>query len=66
MFSHVFIGISAFDRAFAFYAALCASAVLLHPILVDPWAWGGLRVAVMTTVSLARPNTTVLLVDTCA
>ena len=31
-------------RAFAFYAALCASAVLLHPILVDPWAWGGLRV----------------------
>lgn len=30
-------------RAFAFYAALCAVAVLLHPMLVDPWAWGGLR-----------------------
>lgn len=31
-------------RAFAFYAALCAATVLLYPLLVDPWAWGGLRV----------------------
>ncbi|MFP7724136.1 MFS transporter [Lysobacter sp. D1-1-M9] len=31
-------------RAFAFYAALCAVTVLLHPMLVDPWIWGGLRV----------------------
>lgn len=30
-------------RAFAFYAALCAAAVLLHPVLIDPWAWAGLR-----------------------
>lgn len=30
-------------RAFAFYAALAAAAVLLHPMLVDPWAWAGLR-----------------------
>lgn len=30
-------------RAFAFYAALAASAVLLHAVLVDAWAWGGLR-----------------------
>ena len=32
-------------RAFAFYAALCAAAVLLHPILVSPWGWGLLRLA---------------------
>lgn len=30
-------------RAFAFYAGLCAITVLLHPILVSPWAWGLLR-----------------------
>ena len=30
-------------RAFAFYACLCAVTVLLHPILVSPWAWGLLR-----------------------
>lgn len=30
-------------RAFAFFAALCAATVLLHPILVDAWAWGALR-----------------------
>ena len=30
-------------RAFAFYACLCATVVLLHPILVDPWIWGVLR-----------------------
>lgn len=30
-------------RAFAFYAQLCAAAVLLHPIWIDPWAWGLLR-----------------------
>jgi len=30
-------------RAFAFYAALAATAALLHAILVDPWAWGVLR-----------------------
>jgi MFS family permease len=32
-------------RAFAFYAGLCAATVLLHPILVSPWAWGVLRLA---------------------
>ena len=37
-------------RAFAFYAALCAAAVLLHPVLLDPWAWGGLRL--LTGVAL--------------
>lgn len=31
-------------RAFAFYAALCAAAMLLHPIFIDAWAWGALRV----------------------
>lgn len=30
-------------RAFAFYAALCAAAILLHPIFIDPWAWAALR-----------------------
>ncbi len=30
-------------RAFAFFAAMCAVSVLLHPLLVDPWAWGVLR-----------------------
>ncbi|HEX5757462.1 MAG TPA: MFS transporter [Arenimonas sp.] len=32
-------------RAFAFYAALCTVSVLLHPMLVDPWAWALLRLA---------------------
>ncbi|TNJ35865.1 MFS transporter [Arenimonas terrae] len=30
-------------RAFAFYTGLCAIAVLVHPLWVDPWAWFGLR-----------------------
>jgi MFS family permease len=30
-------------RAFAFFAALCACAVLAHPMLVAPWPWGFLR-----------------------
>ncbi|HBK47076.1 MAG TPA: MFS transporter [Xanthomonadaceae bacterium] len=30
-------------RAFAFYASLAAIAVLLHPIWLDPWGWGLLR-----------------------
>lgn len=30
-------------RAFAFCTGLCAIAVLLHPLWVDPWAWFGLR-----------------------
>ena len=30
-------------RAFAFYAALAAVAVLLHAIFVNPWAWALLR-----------------------
>ncbi|KTF31141.1 MFS transporter, partial [Xanthomonas vesicatoria] len=30
-------------RAFAFYASLAAIAVLLHPIWLDPWGWGMLR-----------------------
>jgi len=37
-------------RAFAFYAALCAAAILLHPIFIDPWAWAALRV--MTGIAL--------------
>lgn len=32
-------------RAFAFYSALAAASVLLHPVFVDPWAWGLLRAA---------------------
>ena len=31
-------------RSFAFCAAAAAAAVLLHPILLDPWAWALLRV----------------------
>lgn len=31
-------------RAFAFFAAINAAAVLLHAIWIDPWAWGALRV----------------------
>lgn len=31
-------------RAFSFYAALAAIAVLLHSIWIDPWGWGLLRV----------------------
>ncbi|MBD8526801.1 MFS transporter [Pseudomarimonas arenosa] len=31
-------------RSFAFCAAAAAAAVLLHPILIDPWAWGLLRI----------------------
>lgn len=30
-------------RAFAFYAALAAIAVLLHPIWLNAWGWGVLR-----------------------
>lgn len=30
-------------RSFAFYACLCATVVLLHPILVEPWTWAVLR-----------------------
>lgn len=30
-------------RSFAFYAALCATVVLLHPIIVGPWSWAVLR-----------------------
>lgn len=30
-------------RSFAFYACLCATVVLLHPIIVDPWSWAVLR-----------------------
>ncbi|MBD8644028.1 MFS transporter [Stenotrophomonas sp. CFBP 13724] len=32
------------SRAFAFHAALATMAVLLHPLWVDPWGWGLLRV----------------------
>jgi len=32
-------------RAFAFFAALCACAVLAHPLWVAPWPWGLLRLA---------------------
>ncbi|KAB7772270.1 MFS transporter [Xanthomonas maliensis] len=37
-------------RAFAFYAALAAIAVLLHPIWLDAWGWGLLRL--LTGVAL--------------
>lgn len=30
-------------RAFAFFASATAASVLLHPVLVDPWAWALLR-----------------------
>lgn len=30
-------------RTFAFCAAICASAALLHLVFIDPWAWLGLR-----------------------
>ncbi len=30
-------------RAFAFYAALAASSMLLHAVLVDAWVWAALR-----------------------
>lgn len=30
-------------RTFGFCAAICASAALLHVILINPWAWMGLR-----------------------
>jgi MFS family permease len=30
-------------RAFAFFAALCAATVLLHPIFIGAWTWGALR-----------------------
>lgn len=30
-------------RAFAFFASATAASVLLHPILVEPWAWALLR-----------------------
>jgi MFS family permease len=32
-------------RAFAFFAALAAIAVLLHPLWLNPWGWGVLRIA---------------------
>jgi MFS family permease len=32
-------------RAFAFYTGVCAIAVLLHPLWVDPYAWFLLRIA---------------------
>ncbi len=32
-------------RAFAFYASLAAIAVMLHPIWINPWGWGLLRLA---------------------
>ncbi|MBD7954396.1 MFS transporter [Stenotrophomonas sp. Sa5BUN4] len=31
------------SRAFAFHAALATMAVLLHPLWLDPWGWGLLR-----------------------
>src|SRR5690606_33033398 len=37
-------------RAFAFYAALATVSILLHPMLVDPWAWAALRL--LTGVAL--------------
>ncbi len=37
-------------RAFAFYAALCAATVLIYPLVINEWAWGGLRV--LTGVAL--------------
>lgn len=32
------------SRAFAFHAALATMAVLLHPLWLEPWGWGVLRV----------------------
>lgn len=44
-------------RAFAFFAALAAIAILLHPIWVDPWAWGLLRL--VTGAALVGLYTTI-------
>lgn len=44
-------------RAFAFFAALAAIAILLHPIWVNPWAWGLLRL--VTGVALVGLYTTI-------
>src|SRR3546814_18800095 len=38
-------------RAFAFHAALAAVSVLLHPIMLSPWAWAALRM--LTGIALA-------------
>jgi MFS family permease len=44
-------------RAFAFFAALAAIAILLHPVWVNPWAWGLLRL--ITGAALVGLYTTI-------
>lgn len=44
-------------RAFAFFAALAAIAVLLHPVWINPWAWGLLRL--ITGAALVGLYTTI-------
>ncbi len=44
-------------RAFAFFAALAAISILLHPLWVDPWAWGLLRL--VTGAALVGLYTTI-------
>jgi MFS family permease len=44
-------------RAFAFFAALAAIAILLHPVWVNPWVWGLLRL--VTGAALVGLYTTI-------
>ncbi|SEK57405.1 Predicted arabinose efflux permease, MFS family [Pseudoxanthomonas sp. GM95] len=44
-------------RAFAFFAALAAIAILLHPVWVNPWVWGLLRL--ITGAALVGLYTTI-------
>lgn len=44
-------------RAFTFYAALCACTVLAHPLIIEAWAWAGLRV--VTGVALVGMYTVI-------
>src|SRR3546814_2276550 len=42
-------------RAFAFHAALAAVSVLLHAIMLSPWAWAALRM--LTGIALGGLHT---------
>src|SRR3546814_17870874 len=44
-------------RAFAFHAALAAVSVLLHAIMLLPWAWAALRM--LTGIALVRLYTVI-------
>src|SRR3546814_7671464 len=44
-------------RAFAFHAALAAVSVLLHAIMLSPWAWAALRMR--TGIALVGRSTVI-------